>query len=648
MMYPNEATLPSARKLLTCACPAGVNGELSMILSMAEAWVAEGKNDFDLFLYCLVTDLSEEGAREEISKKLSAFESRIVALNSFGISLDVAFPLRWGEIGTLAYNADVRSTAKTDYSLAVLYPCPAFGDSFVSIYYRFLRKKCADLPDENFLHTEGMANLKSTDGFKKAFPKSKFLVDRSDVSVLELMQPPCVIESSHFLPSFVSKEGGFINYYLIYTNPDLLKKDKSGFDFVGPDYEDSFNIFIRHGLAKKPSDNIQIFYNKVKSSEIHDFVAIANSLLAKYPHLIIEVETTEGIKTVKADDALTATGPTVYINTQPKCSNLEFVGLINYAQIAVMNSSGCFDEALSLEKPVFILDNLIMKRIENILKIIDIEQISNPASLRTLKVFLEAHQELKMTVGSKESVYEKLTNYFLDPALHEALAEDFKQLKSLISSKYRLSVAFYNAVSEFESHVDLKQIRLNAELHSAVEANLTEQVLSLLAEGAVVTPNYRTGKSILNCAIEHGNIRVVEALLDLVKDFDDTAYVYRSPLEIAVLKGNAHILRILLERGCDEDINIEIYDSLDNQVSLLRFAIAQDNREVVAVLLSQPTLKMTGEDRMAIHAKWGESFLTKNTALHAPEGEVYKVAHTLTNAGAAAGAAPVDIALLGW
>ena len=602
----------SHKKLLTCLCPAGLNGELVMILSMAEAWVKEGKKDFDIFLICDTKDISN--SRAEIQAKLHTFDERIRDLNAHGICLtahfyDIDHQRRWFRT-EISYASTIKEMQPIFYDLAVIYPCPAFQNDIVSDYKKFLRRLLPDLPEENFLHSEGAANFKTKGFFKAQYPKAPLFLEQNPS--LKWMQPPCAHSLIRVVPEFTRTiMTEFKHYYLLYANPDLLVKS-TDFDFSGPSYEDSFKIFTLHSLKKNPLQDFYIFHNSIDAIKLHNFRKIAESLLADNPNLIIEIQTPDGVETVKNSDSLVATGPTVYIQVHPKLSNPEFVGLIDHAQIAALNSAGCFDEALALGKPALILDTRIMTRIENILKIIEIEQSIMPEKLKTLQSFLKDHQELKESRADKTSLYQRLVDYFFNPAYYAQLKSGFDILQFLVLSKYCLSSPLYDVVSQFQSSIDLKQIQLNTDLHLAVDANDTTQVLALLAEGAKITPNYRTGKSLLNRAIEHKNITIVEALVRLERHQDDMPYLYTSHLSVCVKKGTPGILKELLEKG-HESVNIQVGDDIDNQLSsLLSFTIACGKKDMVALLLAQPDIIITDYNKASIQTKWGESFLSRS------------------------------------
>lgn len=107
------------------------------------------------------------------------------------------------------------------------------------------------------------------------------------------------------------------------------------------------------------------------------------------------------------------------------------------------------------------------------------------------------------------------------------------------------------------------------------ESNLA---MTLLARGAPVTYRDMKERTALSEALRHGDVELVEALLD--HGAGDTGWGHQLPLSIAVIHGDGEMARMLLRRG--EDVNGHGPDG----VTPLMRAVGQGSTGLVRLLLA--------------------------------------------------------------
>ncbi|MDF1759236.1 MAG: hypothetical protein P1U40_01735 [Coxiellaceae bacterium] len=422
------------KKLLICNAPIDVNGEISQAIALAEAWLRQGKSDFDLRIYYACEE------HTKIKAAVARFEKRILALQANYVQVTVFS----SPSGTFVKGFPVLKTSTTEYTYGLVYPTPSFNERTIEIFHNSMRGTLpAQFYPTHVRLTEGYANNETEYDFGRLSDLKQIAVGRTMDNRLTLCQPPCAISSERLRPSFTKG----LPYYLIYSNPKLSK-----FCFDSISYKDAICIFALDSLAKRPTEDITIFFNNPRTPELQKFNDIAKQLHDINPDLVIEYdEVIDGSSVTTAIKPPLATGPTVKLKIYPAMAHNEFIGLIEHAEIAMLSSTSCLDEALAMGKPCLINEVMIIDRLPRIRRILAIEnKCADSPNLDILNAFILVHKLLAFKTLTEKIPIFRLLISCLNPPKVNILSEQFKAFKQLIERKYNLSEELYSAVDQLK------------------------------------------------------------------------------------------------------------------------------------------------------------------------------------------------------
>ena len=125
------------------------------------------------------------------------------------------------------------------------------------------------------------------------------------------------------------------------------------------------------------------------------------------------------------------------------------------------------------------------------------------------------------------------------------------------------------------------QLLAKSELSSAVVADSSDQVASLLEAGASVNRIERDGSSPLLWAVYHEHLDIARQLIDAGADVEQSNREGMTPLILASLNGNAELVRLLLDAGAG------VNNTLPNGETALMMASRTGKPETVQLLLDR-------------------------------------------------------------
>ncbi len=417
--------------VIICFSPSDVKGEISLLISLAEAWLAQGKQNFNLkIVSCSKTDTA-------IEKQVSPFTERLKHLQANGIST-----LIYGSQTRRAYgNFAIAEQESSRYHAGLIYPMPAVAGAV----YRAIDEICKVLlPDlvrkKRIFHSSGLANFQFYEAAESITGYMLASAPDTDKDTLTLLQPP-ICGSTAAVPTTTSSG----NYYALYTNPILVDPSEQTVS-----YEDAFCTFIVDSLKHTPDDNIIIQHNNIKAANIQNFTAMVPKILSHFPALkAIEFTCGRPDGTIKLRKATRSTGTiTVTINTFPSMSNSDFINYMASARIAAVNTSGCYDEMLQRCHPALMIDNCLMRRKENMLAILKREHNPESCNFEALIDMVELQCSLLAAdEEEKKVIYDSLSNYFNDPQ-RSLIKHQLQQFKDLTSKYYNLARTLYQAIAK--------------------------------------------------------------------------------------------------------------------------------------------------------------------------------------------------------
>ncbi|MDF1655089.1 MAG: hypothetical protein P1U34_08260 [Coxiellaceae bacterium] len=424
------------RKLLVGYAIAGVNGENTATLSMAESWVRKGGSDFDIKIFVNTEDV------EAIKKQLSIFDKRLSALQSAGVNITVYTAPSADPVISYGDNDPLR-----EYTSGLVYPMPSVSVephiNFTSATARVLTTKSL----RRLRYSEGLWNLRTVFAYQKFTGNTMAQITRKKTTRehLEFCQQPRHIDVTPIRPAFLEDKP----YYLFYCNPDIC----AGLYHRGVNYLEAFLTFTLHGLSNYPDQEITIYQNSRKAPDLCGFKAIARQLIKINPNLIIQYDAPSSSEA--SGDIITvpvqnegATGPVVNIKLYPRMSNPEFLGFMQQAEIAAVTSSGSGDELLAMGRACLFIDGGILNRIKTLFAII---KIANKAdgSFALLHRFFNLQREIHTfpKFKGKQKICTALAALF-SPENRAALDVEFQQLRDLLERDYNLSDELYAALDE--------------------------------------------------------------------------------------------------------------------------------------------------------------------------------------------------------
>ncbi|MDF1760262.1 MAG: hypothetical protein P1U40_06965 [Coxiellaceae bacterium] len=417
--------------VVICFSPPDVKGEISLLISLAEAWLAQGKRNFNLkIISCGETDIA-------IEKQVSPFTERLKHLQANGIST-----LIYGNRTRHAYSDfAIAEQENSRYHAGLIYPMPAMADAVYSAMEKICKVLLPDLVrKKRIFHSSGLANFQFCEAAESITGYTLASVPDTDKDTLTLLQPP--ICGSTAAVSTTTPSG---NYYALYTNPILVDPSEQTVS-----YEDAFCIFIADSLKHTPDDNIIIQHNNIKAASIQNFTAMVPKILSRFPALkAIEFTCRKPDGTIKLLTAKKPTGTiTVTINTFPSMSNSDFINYMASAKIAAVNTSGCYDEMLQRCHPALMIDNCLMRRKENMLAILKREHNPECCNFEALIDMVELQCSL-LTADKeeKEVIYDSLVDYFNEPK-RSLIKQQLQQFKDITSKDYNLARTLYQAIAK--------------------------------------------------------------------------------------------------------------------------------------------------------------------------------------------------------
>ncbi|MDF1655563.1 MAG: hypothetical protein P1U34_10675 [Coxiellaceae bacterium] len=438
-----KAAPPNAKqkKLLICNAPIGVNGEISQAIALAEAWVRQGKSDFDLRIYYNCEE------HTQIKDSIQRFEKSILALQANYIQVTVFS----SPSGSFVKGFPVLKAPTTEYTCGLVYPTPSFNERTIEIFHKSMRSTLpATFYSKHVRLTEGYANNETEYDFHEISGLTQLATGRKMDERLALCQPPCAVSTEYIRPGFTKG----LTYYLIYSNPKLTTLFLGGIS-----YKDAICIFVLDAHAKRPSEDVTIYFNNPRTPELQKIDDIVKQLHVINPGLVIEYdEIIDGKSVTTVITPALATGPTVKLKVYPTMEHNEFIGLIKHAEMAMLSSTSCLDEALAMGKPCLINEVIIIDRLPRIRRILTIEsKCTDSPRFTELTEFLQLHRLLAFkTLTEKKPIYQRLIMFLNSPKV-DVLSKQFKAFKQLIVRKYNLSEELYTAVDQLEKQIMAKR-----------------------------------------------------------------------------------------------------------------------------------------------------------------------------------------------
>ncbi|MDF1654568.1 MAG: hypothetical protein P1U34_05595 [Coxiellaceae bacterium] len=417
--------------VLMCFSPPKVRGEISMLISLAEAWVMSGRHNFKLQIF------SAGESKVAVDTQIHAFDKRLRALQTSGISTIIC-------ANKIDLTDDRYAIAKKEsipLHAGLIYPLPNFSDDINKHIYELCMAFFSDLiMKRQLFHSAGMANFITHGSFGAVSDFPSIIVPGVDQASLTLYQPPASTKAT--APPEAKKSED--TYYELYSNPTLVDASKCSIS-----YEDAFAVFIAHNLKCNPGADILILHNDIEADKYQSFTPLLHKYITRHP----EIKTIKF--TYRKDDGEIVmrkvtrdTGTvTVTIRTFSNKSNTDFIEFMAAAQIAAVNTSGCFDELLQIGRPALMIDNFLLRRKEIMLTILQRERKVGSYDFSTLIRFIELQQALLTADESEKiAIYDSLADCFSEPCV-SLLSDQLQQYKTITAAKYNLAEALYKGLS---------------------------------------------------------------------------------------------------------------------------------------------------------------------------------------------------------